>query len=178
MFVLSAICENVTYAPIIGPGALYTACVSGELSNLKVPAAINAMQVVNAEPGSEKGNLISIIAVCMCTFVTAALALLGMVFLAPIIDPIFNHPVINPAFTNILPALFGALIVPQLAKSPKESLPVFILPVIIFLIIGANTYRTIQGFLIVGVGIIAIFYSYLLNKKKIDAAKSAAEDKK
>jgi hypothetical protein len=182
MFVVASICEITAYTPIVGPGAIYAACVSGELANMKVPAAINAMQVVNVQPGSEKGNIVSIIAVSTCTFFTTALALLGMIFLAPIVAVVFNNPIINPAFANIIPALFGALIVPSLVKAPKESLPVFVLPIIILLIIGPKTYGAIQGYLILGVGIIAICYSYLLNKKKIDAAKiaqsAAAEDEK
>jgi hypothetical protein len=177
-FVLAAVCENIAYAPIIGPGALYTSCVTGDLSNMKVPAAINAMQITKVESGSEKGNIISILAVSTCTIVTTGLAFLGMIYRAPLIEPIFNHPVINPAFSNLLPALFGTLIVQQLVKSPKSSLPIFILPIIVVLIVGPDTFRTIQGFLIIGVGLIAIGYSYLLNRKEIVAANVAGKDKK
>lgn len=36
-FSISGICENLSFMPIIGSGALYMACVTGNVSNMKVP---------------------------------------------------------------------------------------------------------------------------------------------
>lgn len=113
-FTVVAISENLSYAPLIEPGALYTACVTGDLSNMKVPAAVNAMKILGVEEGTEKGNMAYILAVTTCTFVTASIALAGMVFLAPIVEPIFENPYIKPAFDNLVPAIFGALLIPKL----------------------------------------------------------------
>lgn len=169
-FIVVAVSENISYAPIIGPGALYTSCVTGDLSNMKVPAAINAMKLLKADPGSEKGDAISIIAVSMCTFVTAAIALSGMLFLAPIITPIFENPIINPAFSNLIPAIFGALLIPAIVKNPIATLPVFILPIIIIFIIGRTAYSGNQGYILIGCALAAIAYNYLIGKSKLDEA--------
>ena len=118
-FSISGICENLSFMPIIGSGALYMACVTGNVSNMKVPAAINAMEVAGCTPGSEKADVISIIAVASSAFVTTLIVFLGMLFLAPIFAPIYNDPFLQPAFQNMVPALIGALLFPYLLKAPK-----------------------------------------------------------
>ena len=178
MFTFAAIIENISYAPIIGAGALYTSCITGDLSNMKVPAALNAMKITNTEPGTEKGDIISILSVSTCTFVTTGIALLGMLFLAPIIDPIYNNPYINPAFTNMIPAIFGTLLIPNIIKAPKESIPIFLIPVILVLALGREQYAQFQGYLLLVIAIISVAFSYLLNRKKLRASQeNGAEDK-
>lgn len=71
-FSISGICENLSFMPIIGSGALYMACVTGNVSNMKVPAAVNAMEVAGHAPGSEKADVVAMIAVAASTFVTTA----------------------------------------------------------------------------------------------------------
>jgi hypothetical protein len=167
MFIVVAVSENISYAPIIGPGALYTSCITGDLSNMKVPAAINAMELLKVKQGTEKGDVISIIAVSMCTFVTAVIALAGMLFLAPIIAPIFENEIIQPAFSNLIPAIFGALLLPSIIKSPKTTLPVFVLPIVLILIIGRSVFSSNQGYVLIGCAIVSILYSYFINKKDL-----------
>lgn len=174
-FTIAAVCENISYAPIIGPGALYTSCVTGDLSTMKVPAAVTAMDVAKVKSGTEKGKIISIIAVCVCTFVTTAIALAGMLFLAPIINPVFENPYIKPAFDNLLPAIYGSLIIPKIFADPKQNFPIFVVPLVLFLIMKAELFIKNQGFIIVGLVVLSIFYSRLVHKDEI-SAKSQEQD--
>lgn len=167
MFTIAGISENLSYTPIIGPGALYISCITGNLSNIKVPAAINGQTLLGAEPGSEKADVISIIVVSVCTMVTTGLMFLGMLFLAPLIAPIYNNPAIKPAFDNVLPALFGALMIPQLVANPKVNLPIFIVPSIIYLIVGAEFFSSNQSYILIACALLAIAYSYMLSKKSV-----------
>ena len=164
-FTVVAISENLSYAPLIGPGALYTACVTGDLSNMKVPAAVNAMKILGVDEGSEKGNMASILAVTTCTFVTATIALAGMVFLAPIVGPIFENPYIKPAFDNLVPAIFGALLIPKLIQNPVQNIPIFALPIIIGLILEPAVFGKNQGYILIGCVVLGVIYSYNLVKK-------------
>ncbi|WP_265459038.1 hypothetical protein [Enterococcus sp. HY326] len=164
MFTVVGLSENLAYTPLIGPGALYIACVTGDLSNMKVPASKNAMELLNATAGTEKGNLISILAVSTCTVVTTGLAFLGMLFLAPIIEPIYNNVYINPAFANLLPAIFGALIVPTLFSNLKINLPIFILPIIIMLAFGSEFFSSNQGYILLFCAVIGAGFSYFAGK--------------
>ena len=165
-FTLAGVCENVSYAPLIGPGALFSACVSGELSNIKVPAALNAMKVLEVEPGTEKGNIISTLAVSACTFVTATIAFLGMLFLAPIVAPIFDNPYINPAFTNLVPIIFDAILIPSVLRNLKGTLPIVAFPLVIIFVFGLSFFRSMQGYLILITALISVAYRYLIDKDK------------
>ena len=165
-FSISGICENLSFMPIIGSGALYMACVTGNVSNMKVPAAINAMEVAGCTPGSEKADVISIIAVASSTFVTTLIVFLGMLFLAPIFAPIYNDPFLQPAFQNMVPALIGALLFPYLLKAPKQCIVPVILPIIIIFAVGRSFFSSNQSYIMVAVIIASAVYSYGLYKKK------------
>lgn len=43
--------EVFTYTPMLGAGGSYLGFVTGNLTNLKVPCALNAMQSAGVEPG-------------------------------------------------------------------------------------------------------------------------------
>lgn len=163
-FGISGICENLSFMPIIGSGALYMACVTGNVSNMKVPAAANAMDIAGYTPGSQQGDVISIIAVAASTFVTTIIVFLGMLFLAPLFEPIYNNPFLQPAFQNMVPALFGALLFPQIAKAP--IVPVLI-PAVLILLGGRQFFSDNQSYIMVGMIILSAFYSYGLFKKKL-----------
>jgi len=164
-FTIAGVCENIAYAPIIGCGALYMACVTGNVSNMKTPAAINAMEVSGHAPGTSEGDVISIIAVAASTVVTTIIVFAGMLFLAPLFEPIYNNPFLQPAFQNMVPALFGALLVPQIAKAPKQAVCPLVVAIIIRIAVGASFFTTYQSFIMIGVILISVAYSYLLHKK-------------
>lgn len=63
IFAVTGLCEKLSMSPIIGPGAVYLASSTGNIQNMKLPAALNAMNIMDCEEGSEKGRVISIIAV-------------------------------------------------------------------------------------------------------------------
>lgn len=164
-FTIAGVCENLSFAPIIGSGALYMACVTGNVSNMKIPAAMNAMNIAGYTPGSEQGDVISVIAVAFSTFVTTAIVFLGMLFLAPIFAPIYNNAFLQPAFQNMIPALFGALLFPYFKRYPKESLLPVILPIALLFLVGRGFFGTNQSYLMIGVIIASSVYSYFLHKK-------------
>lgn len=164
-FSISGICENLSFMPIIGSGALYMACVTGNVSNMKAPAAINAMEVAGYTAGSEQADVISMIAVASSTFVTTIIVFLGMLFLAPLFEPIYNNPFLQPAFQNMVPALIGALLFPFIFKAPKQSVVPILLPVITILLTGRSMFSSNQSYIMVAVIILSVMYSLTLYKK-------------
>lgn len=166
-FAISGICENLSFTPIIGSGALYMACVTGNVSNMKIPAAVNAMEIAGCAPGTDKGDVISIIAVAASTFVTTAIVFLGMLFLAPLFAPIYNNPFLQPAFQNMVPALFGALLFPYIAKAPKQAIVPIIVPIVLIFVVGRAFFSSNQSYIMVAVIILSACYSYMLYKKNL-----------
>lgn len=166
-FTISGICENLSFMPIIGSGALYMACVTGNVSNMKVPAAVNAMGIAGYDAGTERGDVISMIAVAASTFVTTAIVFLGMLFLAPLFAPIYNNAFLQPAFQNMVPALFGALLFPYIARAPKQAVVPILVPLVVIFIVGRSFFSSNQSYIMVAVILLSVFYSYTLHKKGI-----------
>lgn len=163
-FSITAVCENLSFMPVIGSGALYMACVTGNVSNVKIPAAVNAMEISNRMPGSEQGDVISIIAVASSAIVATVIMFMGMVFLAPLFEPVYNNQFLTPAFQNMVPALFGALLFPNIIKTPKQSVVPIVLPIILIFMLGRSFFSSNQSYIMVGVIIVSSIYSYLLYK--------------
>ena len=164
-FSIQGICENLSFMPIIGSGALYMSCVTGNVSNMKVPAAVNAMEVAGYTAGSDRADVVAIIAVAASTFVTTAIVFLGMLFLAPLFEPIYNNAFLQPAFQNMVPALMGALLFPFILKAPKQAIVPIALPIIAILVIGRKVFSSNQSYIMVGVIILSVIYSLALYKK-------------
>ena len=124
--------EVITYTPMLGVGGTYLAFVTGNLTSLKAPSALNAMENAEVKPGSEEGEIISTIAIATCSIVTTLVLVLGVCVLAAI-TPILNSPVLAPAFDNILPALFGGLAVVYVSTNWKLAITPLIFMLVLFL---------------------------------------------
>lgn len=124
--------EVITYTPMLGVGGTYLAFVTGNLTSLKAPSALNAMENAEVKPGSEEGEIISTIAIATCSIVTTLVLVVGVCVLAAI-TPILNSPVLAPAFDNILPALFGGLAVVYVSKNWKLAITPLIFMLVLFL---------------------------------------------
>lgn len=124
--------EVITYTPMLGTGGTYLAFVTGNLTSLKAPSALNAMENADVKPGSEEGEVISTIAIATSTIVTTFVLVLGVCGLAAI-TPILNSPALAPAFDNILPALFGGLAVVYVSKNWKIAIAPLVFMVVLFL---------------------------------------------
>jgi len=55
--------EALTFSPMLGSGGSYLGFVTGNLTNLKVPCALSAMEAAKVKPGTEEGELISTISI-------------------------------------------------------------------------------------------------------------------
>lgn len=126
--------EVLTFVPMLGTAGSYLAFVTGNLTNLKVPAALTAMENAKVKPGSDEGEVISTIAVATSSIVTTVIIALGVAMLVPL-TPILNHPAVKPAFDNILPSLFGGLAVVYVSKNWKISIAPLVFMVVLFLLI-------------------------------------------
>lgn len=126
--------EVITYTPMLGVGGTYLAFVTGNLTSLKAPSALTAMENADVKPGTEEGEVISTIAIATSSIVTT-LVLAAGVCLLTMLTPILNSPVLTPAFDNILPALFGGLAVVYVSKNWKLAIAPLVFMVVLFLLV-------------------------------------------
>lgn len=124
--------EVITYSPMLGTAGTYLAFVTGNLTSLKAPSALNAMENAEVKAGTEEGEVISTIAIATSAITTTIIIVIGVCALA-FITPILNSPVLTPAFDNILPALFGGLAVVYVSKNWKLAIAPLVFMVILFL---------------------------------------------
>jgi hypothetical protein len=156
--------EVLTYTPMLGTGGSYLGFVTGNLTSLKVPCALNAMQAARFEPGSEEGELISTIAIAVSSLVTTAIIMAG-VFMLRLIQPVIESEALAPAFANILPALFGALAVVFISKNWKIALAPVILMVTLF--INMPSLSSAVGILVPVGALFTIAIARILYKMKL-----------
>ena len=134
MYWTVGIIEVFTFVPMLGTGGSYLGLVTGNLTNLKVPAALNALQAANVRAGTEEGDVISTIAIASSSIITTLIIALG-VFLLGSLQPVLESPALKPAFDNILPALFGALGVVFISKNPKIAIAPLLFMVVLFMLV-------------------------------------------
>lgn len=126
--------EVITYTPMLGIGGTYLAFVTGNLTSLKAPSALTAMENAEVKSGTEEGEVISTIAIATSSIVTTLIIVIGVCVLT-LIAPVLNSPTLAPAFDNILPALFGGLGVVYISKNWKLSIAPIVFMVALFLIV-------------------------------------------
>lgn len=158
------IVEVATYAPMLGTGATYLAFVTGNLSNLKIPCAMNAREIVGTEFGTKENEIVSTLSVAVSSLVTCVVLAVGVLLIAPL-APLLRAPVLQPAFDTILPALFGALGFTYFTKAPLVAvLPLAIMVALCLLVPAAGGQ---VGFLIPVSALIAMVWGRVLYKKGV-----------
>ncbi len=173
-YTISSVIGLLALVPVIGGGALYVANVTGNVNNVKSPAAINGMDICEVEPGTEKGDTVALIATCVTALASTAIMVLGMLFLAPIFQPIYENPVFAPAFGVVLPSLYAAMLVPYFLKGVKECIVPFLLPIALLFIMGRKLFSSWSSYIMLAMMLVSVGYVYLLHKK--DAAQAPAGD--
>ena len=150
MYWAVGIVEIFTYVPMLGAGGTYLSFVTGIISNLKLPCAIDAMERAEVKASSEEGEVISTIAIAVSSIVTTVIIILGVILIVPL-TPILESPILEPAFDMILPALFGGLAVVFISKNAKLSIAPIILMLILFIFVPALNAGTVGIMVPVGV---------------------------
>ena len=162
--------EALSYTPILGCSA-YLAFITGNIMNLKLPVAANAMNLTQKQPNTPEGEAIASVAVAVSSLMTIAILTLAAVC-ASFISPVFELPAVKTASGYLLPALFGSMALGLFASSSsgiKGVLPVLIIMTVVSLAARLAGYGSVLGGL-VGIFIIVmlpigILTSYVLWKK-------------
>ena len=165
MYWAVGIVEIFTYVPMLGAGGTYLSFVTGNISNLKLPCAIDAMERAGVKATDEEGEVISTIAIAVSSIVTTLIILVGVICIVPL-TPILESPVLVPAFDMILPALFGGLAVVFISKNLKLSIAPIALMLILFIFVPALNASTVGIMVPVGV-VFTVIVARILYKKGV-----------
>ena len=142
MYWAVGIVETITFVPMLGAGGSYLSFVTGNISNLKMPCAINALEQNEVSASSEEGEIISTIAIATSSIVTTIIILLGVICIVPLTS-VLEAQVLKPAFAQMLPALFGGLGVAFVSKNWKIAIAPVLLMLVLFIFVPALNAGTV-----------------------------------
>ena len=165
MYWAVAVVETFTYIPMLGAGGSYISFITGNISNLKLPCAISAMEQMGVKANSEEGEVISTIAIAVSSIVTTVIIIIGVILIVPL-TPVLNAPVLAPAFAQILPALFGGLGVVFVSRNWKIAIAPIALMMILFVFVPALDSGTVGIMVPVGV-LLTLLEARVMYKKNM-----------
>lgn len=163
---VSSIVEFLVYTPMLGAGGGYLAFITGNLINMKIPCAINARDQVGAKSGTPENEIISTLSIAASSLVTILVLALGVLLLVPL-QPVLQSEVLQPAFENVVPALFGAMAYKYFRKNLKIAAAPLVLMSLLFILIPSLTGST--SFMIIPSGGLAIGIAFLFYRQRTKA---------
>lgn len=164
IYLPSSIVEVVTYAPMLGTGATYLAFITGNLATVKIPCAMNAREICETSFGTKENEIVSTLSVAVSALTTCCVLSLGVLLLVPL-TPILQSPVLEPAFSMIVPALFGALGYQYISKMPMIAIAPLVAMVLLCFFIPSMASQV--AILVPISAIISIAVAWVLQKKGV-----------
>ena len=183
--------EALSYTPVLGCSA-YLAFITGNIMNLKLPVAANAMNIAKKQPHTPEGEAVASLAVGVSSIMTVGILTLAAAF-ASVISPVFELAPVKTASGYLIPALFGSMALGLFASTAsgdkvvkggiKGVIPVLIIMSVLsiaarFLGLGSVMSGFVGIFIIIMLPI-GILTSWILWKKGkiqvVDKSQMAAE---
>ena len=159
VWMVSGVAEYLIYTPMLGAGGGYLAFITGNLINMKIPCAISARDMVGAKTGTAENEVISTLSIAASSLVTILVLALGVLLLVPL-QPILQSEVLQPAFSNVVPALFGAMAYKYFRGNMRIAAAPLAVMSLLFILVPSLTGST--SFMIIPSGAMAIAITWLL----------------
>ena len=162
IYIPVAIVEFLVYTPMLGVGGSYISFLTGNVTNMKIPCAMNARDMAGTTVGTPENEIISTISTATSAIVTTLVIVVGVILITPL-QPVLQSEALLPAFNNVVPALFGALGLKYFAKSPKIAVIPLTLMSLLCVFVPVAISQT--SLLMIPAGGLALLIGYLLFKK-------------
>ena len=158
--------ETIGYMSVMGPGALYMSYLTGNVTNLRMPATVGTINSLGIKPNTDESHTLAIIACGASVITTVAVIAIGVVIAAPL-EPVLNLPAIQPAFNYVVPALFGGLVAQTILKGKKQFL-LYLIPLAICLFFCYFTSVNSAYYMLIAIAISGIVHvlDYRRGKEK------------
>ena len=99
--------EALSYTPLMGTSS-YLGFITGNIMNLKLPCAVNALKLTGKQANTPEGDVVSSIAVAASSIMTVGILTVAALLIS-FISPIFELPAVQTMSSYLLPALFGSM---------------------------------------------------------------------
>ena len=162
VWTVSSVAEFLIYTPMLGAGGGYLAFITGNLINMKIPCAVNARDLAGVRTGTPENEIVSTLSIATSSLVT-------IVILVPL-QPVLQSPALQPAFANVVPALFGAMAYQYYRKNIVVAIAPLVVMSVLFTLVPGLISST--SFMIIPSGALAIGIAYTIYKKKKQEAQA------
>ena len=159
----SSVVEFLVYTPMLGSGGSYLAFITGNLINMKIPCAMNARDLAGVKAGTKENEIVSTLSIAVSSLVTILVLAIGVLLLQPL-QPILQSPALQPAFDQVVPALFGAMAYKYYRKTLRLAVWPLLLMSAVFILLPSLQSQT--SFLIIPAGALAILLAWLKFRKE------------
>jgi len=163
IWTVSSVVEFLVYTPMLGAGGGYLAFITGNLINMKIPCAMNAKEMAGTKSGTTENEIISTLSIAASSLTTIVVLALGVLLLVPL-QPILQSPALQPAFSNVVPALFGAMAYQYFRKNIKLAMVPLVIMSVLFILVPALISQT--SIMIIPSGALTIALAYFIYKKQ------------
>ena len=145
VWLVSSVAEFLIYTPMLGSGG-----------------GVNARDMVGAKTGTPENEIISTISIATSSLVTILVLAVGVLLMVPL-QPVLQSEVLQPAFENVVPALFGAMAY----KYYRKNMHIAVFPLVLMsaLFIFAPGLIGSTSFMIIPSGAVAILVAWIFFKK-------------
>jgi hypothetical protein len=162
IYIPVAIVEFLVYTPMLGVGGSYISFLTGNVTNMKIPCAMNARDMAGTTVGTPENEIISTISTATSAIVTTLVIVVGVLLITPL-QPVLQSEALLPAFNNVVPALFGALGLKYFAKSPQIAIVPLALMCLLCILVPSMISQT--SILMIPSGALALAIGFVLFKK-------------
>ena len=169
VWTVSSVAEFLIYTPMRGAGGGYLAFITGNLINMKIPCAVNARDLAGVRTGTPENEIVSTLSIATSSLVTIVILALGVLALVPL-QPVLQSPALQPAFANVVPALFGAMAYQYYRKNIVVAIAPLVVMSVLFTLVPGLISST--SFMIIPSGALAIGIAYTIYKKKKQEAQA------
>ncbi len=163
IWTISSVVEFLVYTPMLGAGGGYLAFITGNLINMKIPCAMNAREIAGTQSGTAENEIISTLSIAASSLTTIVVLALGVLLLVPL-QPILQSEALQPAFANVVPALFGAMAYQYFRKNIRLACVPLVLMTLLFVFVPSLISQT--SMMIIPSGAITIGLAYLIFRRK------------
>lgn len=153
--------EPISYFPIVGRAGLYMGFLSGNLVNMRIPAAVSALEGSGYESGTDEGAIMGTIGIGVSIWVGIAFlmvfVLLGQGVLSMLPESFMKM------LSLIIPALFGGVFAQFAVKSPKTGIFALLISFIMI-----NVIKFIPGKPSFIVTLVSVFSTIAFAKRELE----------
>lgn len=129
--------EPLSYYPSVGTVGTYMSWLGGSMTSSKIPASAAAKDLLGVEDGTQEAEVVSVYAIYGATISNAVILTLIAIF-GVIILRILPEGVRSALSTFVMPSLFGAMLAMFGCSLPVLTIPMLIIMVVIYVLIGAG----------------------------------------